>query len=148
MTLLLRYWKFIAGAIVILFLVGGILSYGHRQYERGVADTKAELQSELEKAREHWEEIEREADSAKDERIAELERRATRVIRRDPPIRMCDTESSVRVPEGTNPGSAGGSVLPAGRDLQPELVQYGRDCEALRQELLTVKQKLEALHER
>lgn len=142
---LLRNWKWLAALVAVLLLIGGILSYGHRQYERGVADTKQDIQTELERAREHWDEVEKEADDAKDQRIAELEKRATRVVRRDPPIRMCDTESAVRVPAGTNPDPAGGHVLPPGRDIQPELVQYGRDCEALRQELISVKEKLDNL---
>jgi len=142
---ILRNWRWIAIAVIFLFLVGAVLSYGHRQYERGVADAQREAQQELERSRQLWEQIQRETDEAKDQRIAELEKRATRVIRRDPPIRMCEPEDAVRVPAGADTGSTGGPVLPTGRDLQPELVQYGRDCEAIRQELIAVRDKLEAL---
>src|ERR1044072_4891165 len=108
MTFLLRYWKFIAGAILVLFVVGAILSYGKRQYDRGVSDTKAELQSELEKERELHRQVDWKVRQDYESRIADLNARVARELR-GRSIRCVLGDSGQVRPSGDPSGSAGGS---------------------------------------
>lgn len=50
--LVLKYWRYLAGALVVLVIAVSIWTYGHRQYEQGYATRDAEAQEQLLAARE------------------------------------------------------------------------------------------------
>lgn len=43
---LIKHWKFIAGSIAVLSLVGAFLWYGHSQYHKGVKNERAVCEAE------------------------------------------------------------------------------------------------------
>lgn len=140
MTFLLRNWKLIAGALLVLAFIGAILAYGHRQYERGVADAKQDMQAELERAREHQREVNEEISREHQDTVAALQSRVRDLSRRAP-VRLCQSTNEVR---GADPGGAAdsagdGSGLRAGADIGPELYRYGGQCEELRQQLIAIR---------
>jgi hypothetical protein len=149
MTFLLRYWKPIAGALLALFLVGAILSYGHRQYERGVADAQSDARIELEKDRELRRQTDWKVRQDYEARIADLNATVARE-RRGKSIRcVLGDPGEVRAGRdsgGPTDGAAGESAVRAAADLRPELVHRGETCERLRQQLIAIKARQEALH--
>lgn len=150
MTFLLRYWKPIAGALVVLFLVGAILAYGHRQYERGVSDAKENARIELEKDRELRRQTDWKVRQDYEARIADLSEAAARE-RRGKSIRCVLGDSGEvragRDTGGTAGGTAGEPAVRTAPDIRPELVQRGETCEQLRQQLIAIKARQDKLRE-
>lgn len=146
--ILLRYWKPIVGALLVLAFVGAILAYGHRQYERGVADTKAELQSELERERELRRKADWKVRQDYETRIAELGAQAARERNRKPIRCVLGGSGEVRVgrdPSGPAEGAAGEPAVRAAPDIRSDIVRVGETCEQMRRQLLAIKQRQEAL---
>jgi hypothetical protein len=146
----LRNWRWIAIAVIFLFMIGGILAYGHRQYERGVADAQEDARVALEKDRELRRQADWKVRQDYETRIADLNAAVARE-RRGRSIRCVLGDSNeVRAGRDTG-GSAEGStgqpaVQPSG-DIRGPLVQFGGQCEALRQQLIAIKARQDALRE-
>lgn len=147
---LLRYWKFIAGAVLILAAIGAILSFGHRQYERGVADSRAEIAAEIDKDRELRRQTDWKVRQDYEARIADLNSTVARE-RRGKSIRCVLGDSgevrSGRDPSGPAGGAAGEPAVRAAPDIRSDLVYRGETCERLRQQLIAIKARQEKLRE-
>lgn len=148
MTFILRYWRVIGAALLLVAFAGAILAYGHRQYERGVADTKADIQTELEKERELHRQIDWKVRQDYETRIADLNASIARE-RRGRSIRCVLGDSGEvragRDPGGSAEGAAGESTVRAPRDLRGDIVQFGGQCEQLRQQLIAIKARQDKL---
>ena len=142
MTFLLRNWKFIAGALVLLLMAGGILSYGHRQYQRGMADAREAARIALEKDRELRRQADWKVRQDYETRIAELNSRVSRELRGRAIRCVLDGPGEVRAgrdPGGSTVGAAGEPAVRAAEDLRSRIVQRGQVCEQLRQQLIAIK---------
>lgn len=151
MIFLLRYWRWIAVGVLIIAAIGAILSFGHRQYERGVADAKVELQKELERERELHRQVDWKVRQDYEARIADLNAKSARELRGRPIRCVLGDASEVRQgrdPSGSTDGSTGESAVLTAPDLRSRIVRAGETCEGLRQQLIAIKQRQEALREK
>lgn len=142
----LRLYAYAAAALGLV----GLLWYAHHQvYQDGYKDAQAQYAKELETQREHDREINEESDRVHQEKISALQGRINKLLaRRNDAIRVCEPTDEVRTgsdSSGTAGSSGDGPVMRSGPDLQPRLVLYGGQCEKLRQQLIDIKKRQEAL---
>lgn len=150
MTFLLRYWKLIGVVVVLLLLAGAILSYGHRQYQRGVADAQEDARIALEKDREQRRQVDWKVRQEYESRIADLNSRIARELRGRSIRCVLGDAGEVREgrdSSGSADGAAGGPAVRASEDLRSRIVQRGETCERLRQQLIAIKARQEELRE-
>jgi hypothetical protein len=140
--------KLIGAAILLALLIGGVLAYGHRQYQRGEQNARADMQAALELERAERKRVDWQVRQSYETRIAELNAQAARERRGAAIHCVRSAASQVRTgPDSAGP-TAGASGEPAVRvteDLRPELVRVGSSCEQLRQQLIAIKERQEAL---
>jgi hypothetical protein len=147
MTLLLRFWPHILAAVAV---VGAVWWFSHSRSTAGYEAATAEMQAELNRERELRKAVDWKVRQDYETRIADLNATVARE-RRGKSIR-CVLGDSGEVRAGRDPGgSAGGatgeSAVRAAPDIRPELVSRGETCERLRQQLITIKARQEALRE-
>lgn len=65
---LIKHWKFIAGGIAVLSLLGAFLWYGHNQYHKGAKNERAACEAEKQAIKD--------AIEARDAEIRDLKKRA------------------------------------------------------------------------
>jgi hypothetical protein len=140
--------KLMIGAMLLILMIGGILAFGHRQYERGAADERHAQQTALEAEREARKKADWKVRNYYEGRIAELHARAG--IERGGPAIHCVLHAPGEVRSGSDSagpveGAGGESAVRADADIRPELVRVGETCEAMRQQLIAIKARQDML---
>lgn len=148
LTLLKRFWPYIAGALLLIALTVFVRSYLSSVEQRGYDRAKVEYAIELERDRQHRREVDEETERVHQESLAKVRADASRELR-GRSIR-CVLGSPGEVRAGQNPGKpAGGAgdehALRANVDLRPAIVRQGEACEALRQQLMAIRERQEKL---
>ncbi len=146
LALLGRFWPHILAALAI---VGGLLYFGHVRYRAGYQAARDELQSELERERQHQKEIYQEVQRQHETEIAQLRKDAARELRGRPIRCVLGDSSEVRVPgdpSATAGGPAGEPAVRADENLRPLIVQRGEAAEQLRRQLMNIKAWQEKIH--
>lgn len=125
-----------------------VRSYLSSVEQRGYDRAKAEAAIELERDREHRREVDEETEREHQESLAKVRADASRELHGRSIRCVLGTSGEVRA--GQNPDKpAGGAgdeyALRADVDLRPAIVRQGEACEALRQQLLQIRARQEAL---
>lgn len=148
--MLLRYWRIAAGIGALLAVIGAIAYFSHARYTAGYEAATAAMQEELNRERELRKAVDWKVRQDYETRIADLNATVARE-RRGKSIRCVLGDSGEvragRDPGGSAGGAAGESTVRAAADIRPELVRRGETCERLRQQLITIKARQEALRE-
>jgi hypothetical protein len=147
LAILSRFWPQILAAVVV---IGAVWYFSHARYTAGYEAATAAMQEELNRERELRKAIDWKVRQDYEARISDLNATVARE-RRGKSIRCVLGDSgqmrSGRDPGGSADGTAGGSAVRAAADLRPELVHRGETCERLRQQLIAIKARQEALRE-
>lgn len=154
MSLLVRNWRLIAFAALIVAALLAIRSYGHRCDQSGYERAREEMAEAVRKAEEATRTAEakaREITEAKDrewqtERKT-LEGRVTDLLARPAPaIRLCKSAGGGEVPSTAGPASQPdgaatdrGPAVSTGGDIRRPLVLYGGECERTRAQLTALQ---------
>lgn len=108
-------------------------------YDRAMNEVRIERDTER-ALYEHKREV---AERDYQSKVSELETRVDRLLARPPVVRVCKPAADqVRVPEagpGPHAAAIAGPAVSPGDDIGGELVLYGRDCEATRQQLTALQ---------
>lgn len=144
-ALLLRYLPHIAIAVAV---IAGVWWFSHARYTAGYEAATATMRVELDKERELRRQTDWKVRQDYEARIADLSAKSARELRGRPIRCVLGSPSEVRA--GSDTGGPAGSAAgePAVRtpeDLRPLVVQRGSVCEQLRQQLIAIKQRQDAL---
>lgn len=142
------FLPYIAGALLLIAVAVFVRGYLSSVEQRGYDRAKAEYAIELERDRQHRREVDEETERVHQESLSKVRADASRELRGRPIRCMLDAPGKVRA--GQNPGkSAGGAgdehALRANVDLRPAIVRQGETCEALRQQLIQIRERQEKL---
>ena len=141
-TLLRRFWPYLAA---LGLLAGAWLWYRRQIHEADVAGYKraqAEFTAELERMRQHYQDLGQEVQRDHQQRIEKLRAAAARELRRRPIHCMLGGADQVRADQDTGkpPGGSGGRPdVQSDVDLRSRILQQGETCERLRQQLIAIK---------
>lgn len=142
--------RLIAIGVVLVIIIAGIAGFGHARYQAGVNHERQLQQAAVAQEREERRRVDWEVRKGYESRIAELNALAG-MERRGPAIH-CVLRAPGEVRSGSDPagpaeGAGGESAVRAAADLRPELVRVGSTCEALRQQLIAIKDRSEKMGE-
>jgi hypothetical protein len=147
MPLLARFWPHILAAVAV---IGVVWWFSHSRYTAGYEAATAAMQEELNRERELRKAIDWKVRQDYETRIADLNATVARE-RRGKSIRCVLGDSSEvraeRDPGGSADGAAGEHALQPPPNIRGDIVQFGGQCEQLRQQLKAIKARQEALRE-
>jgi hypothetical protein len=145
--LLSRLWPHIVAGVAV---IGAVWYFSHARYTAGYEAATAEMRAELNRERDLRKAVDWKVRQDYETRIADLNATVARE-RRGKSIRCVLGDSGEvragRDSGGSADGAAGESAVRTPADLRPELVHRGETCERLRQQLIAIKDRQEALRE-
>lgn len=154
---ILKYWKFIAGALLVLACIAWfraeVSHADERGYNRAMSEVNAQrLLAEREKAASEARAraISEAQDRAYQVRTQELQNKVNSLLSRHEPIRLCKSapNSEAGIPEAAtvaheSPADSGHGVQ-AGDDIGAKLLVYAAEAEGYRQQVIALQDWISA----
>lgn len=142
LSLLRRFWPFIAGAVLIFSAWLWHLSEMSSARKEGYEQARTEAVAELAAYKAHRDEIEAEVQREHSQTMEDLRKQAARELR-GKSIR-CVLGDADEVRTGKDTGQPAGSAEResaggASRNLRAEIVEAGETCERMRQQLIAIR---------
>lgn len=142
LALLKRFWPYLAVTILLLSVWVWHLAQVREARQEGRNEALALAAVEIEKAREHWREIEQETQIAHQQQLEKIRANAARELRGRPIRCVLGDANKVRGaddPGKSADGSGGEPTLQPAADLRSRIVHSGETCEQLRQQVISIR---------
>lgn len=142
LTLLRKFWPYIAGALLLIAVYIWFQARLRNEYRAGHKAATAEMQAELDSARQLWRQIDEETEREHATQLQKLRSDAARELRGRPIRCVLGSTGQVRDAKDSGEpvaGAAGESALRNAPDIRSSIVRQGEQCEGLRQQLIAIK---------